>query len=81
MAGPPIGPFTWCPGDPLKHFVVKYLTWDWSVCHTYNVVGPGPNGPQGNVFETFPSGNSQPSSIWEGPNPPDSVCAGPITFC
>ena len=63
------GPFTWCPGQPRNTHNPgpnggpgspgPAIEWDWSVCHTWWIVGWG----QGNV-------GGPDRSIWDGDNPP-----------
>jgi hypothetical protein len=71
----PDGPYTWCPGQSRNAYMPQWgvpgpaspgpsAEWDWSVCHTFWVVGYA----QGNVPDQF-----GPSGIWEGDNPPAPI--------
>jgi len=65
----PVGPFNWCPGQPLPKVDV---IWNNSVCHSYYYVNPG----QGNVGDGHGGGIN---NVWEGANPPVGPGpAGPI---
>ncbi|WP_231639840.1 hypothetical protein [Mycobacterium sp. Marseille-P9652] len=57
------GPFQWCPGQPLPR-QTSPIVWDMNVCHTWYAVAYG----EGNV----PRSDGGPSSIWEGPDPPNN---------
>jgi hypothetical protein len=66
----PVGPFTWCAGQPLPK---PDVIWGMDSCHTYYYVGPG----QGNVGDGHDGGIN---NVWDGPNPPTGPApAGPIT--
>lgn len=66
----PVGPFTWCPGQPLPKVDV---VWGMNNCHAYYYVWPG----QGNVGDGHGGGVN---NVWEGPNPPTGPApAGPVS--
>jgi hypothetical protein len=57
----PVGPFTWCPGQPLPK---PDVNWGMGGCHTYYYVNMG----QGNVGD---GSNGGINNVWEGTNPPE----------
>jgi len=68
-ASGPVGPFTWCPGQPLPK---PDVTWAMGDCHTYYYVNVG----LGNVGD---GSNGGVNNVWEGSNPPTGPApAGPI---
>ena len=64
-ASGPVGPFTWCPGQPLPK---PDVTWAMGDCHTYVGVGY----QQGNVGDYI-------WDLAGGPPPPPPQCP-PIAF-
>src|SRR5262245_3226443 len=65
----PVGPLTWCPGQPLPGADVHG---GMNGCHSYYYVYAG----QGNVGDGSLGGNN---SVWEGDNPPVGPASGPIS--